>query len=131
MRKKEPDSIAVMTMPIDRILEHLSSLKENRESFVSEDGDDQVWRDDAKAIDAATAILSYTRDAGICDAEGLKDLIYDYDALAKQNREMHRRYETATRVIWRDGVWHCPRCNHRVAPRHSYCHWCGKKLGGC
>lgn len=35
------------------------------------------------------------------------------------------------KIIEADNVqWHCPECNHRVAPKHSFCHWCGKKLGG-
>lgn len=75
-------------------------------------------------------MISTLQDEGVNDVEDLKDLIFDYRLAVKQNRENHRKFETVAKAVARDGIWHCPECNHRVAPRHSFCHWCGKKLGG-
>ena len=39
-----------------------------------------------------------------------------------------RRSLLAQKPIRTSGVFLCPSCNHRVNPRHSYCHRCGQKL---
>ena len=59
-----------------------------------------------------------------------KDLIFDYHLAAKQQKEMHRKYEVPVRAVRKDGAFLCPECNHRVGLKHTHCHWCGKKLGG-
>lgn len=129
--RENTGSLGTQTMSIDRILEQLSSLKDNSASFTSDpDSDHQIWRDDIAAIEAATAMISALQDEGVCDLEALKDLIFDYNLANRQNKEMHRKFVVADKPIRKDGVFHCPECNHRVAPNHSHCHWCGKKLGG-
>lgn len=40
---------------------------------------------------------------------------------------MHRTNHPHT-MHYRASVWHCPDCNRRVSPNHSFCHRCGKKL---
>lgn len=131
MRDSEIGGIAAKSMSVDRILAQLSSLKDNSQSFASEPDDDhQIWQDDVTALEAAISIIAVLQDEGIGDAEAVKDLIFDYRLANKQNKEYHRKFDTAARAIPKDGAWHCPECNHRVQPRHSHCHWCGKKLGG-
>lgn len=128
--KERETSIAAMTMTTERILEQLSSLKDNSESFAKAEDADPIWQKDIEALEAAISMISTLEDEGVHDAEALKDLIFDYRLANKQNKEYHRKFDTAARATPKDGVWHCPECNHRVQPRHSHCHWCGKKLGG-
>lgn len=130
MKERENESIAALTMNTGRILEQLSSLKDNSASFASEKDADPIWQKDIQALEAAISIISTLEDEGVSDAEAVKDLIFDYDLAAKQNKEMHRKYEVPAKAIRRDGVFLCPECNHRVGLKHTYCHWCGKKLGG-
>lgn len=130
MREPEASgSIAAMTMSMERILEQLNSLHENSASFASEKDADPIWSEDCTALEAAIAMIRALRDEGVNDAEALKDLIFDYDLAVKQNKENHRKFEIAAKAFKMDGVYHCPECNHRVAPNHSFCHWCGKRLG--
>lgn len=124
------ESMDAMTMSMDRVLEQLSSLKDNSESFASDKNADPIWQNNMIALETAISMISTLQDEGVCDAEALKDLIFDYNLAAKQNKENHRKFEVPAKAIRKDDVWHCPECNHRVAPKHSFCHWCGKKLGG-
>lgn len=117
-------------MKIDDILYQLSSLKNNSTNFAKAPDAPGIWFDIIGALDAVIAILSALRFEGLSDAEEVKDLLHDYNAQARQYQEMHRKYETPVRAIHKDGVWHCPECYHRTTPKHSFCHWCGKKLGG-
>lgn len=128
--KKTDGGMTAMHMSMDDILSQLSSLKDNSADMASAPDADSIWSSDVDALEAAIGILSALQDEGITDTEAVKDLLHDYNAQAKQCREMHRKYETPTRAVRRDGVWHCPECNHRVQPKHTFCHWCGKKLGG-
>lgn len=116
-------------MSMDEILAQLSSLRENSESFAKDKDADDIWRADCIALEATISMLSILQDEGVNDREGLKDLIFDYRCASDQNKEYRRRYSIATRPVRKDGVWHCPECNHRIAPHHSNCHWCGKKIG--
>ena len=128
--KERETSIAAMTMTTERILEQLSSLKDNSESFAKAEDADPIWQKDIEALEAAISMISTLEDEGVHDAEALKDLIFDYHLAAKQNKELHRKFEVAAKTVRRDGAFHCPECNHRVGFKHSHCHWCGKKLGG-
>jgi len=108
---------------MDRILERLSKLRERTESH-PEDAEDGV------ALEAAISMMSALQDEGVNDAENLKDLIFDYGMAVKQNGAYYRKYIAPDRPVRKDGVYHCPDCNHRITPNHSHCHWCGKKIGG-
>lgn len=116
-------------MRIDEVLSQLSSLKDNSADMARREDADKIWQNDVYALEAAIAIISALQDEGISDAEGVKDLIFDYTLAAKQNKELHRKFEVPSKALKKDGVFHCPECNHRVSPYHSFCHWCGKKLG--
>lgn len=132
--RKEPapdPSMEVKFMPIDTILEQLSSIAEKALSSIEDDPDGAfIWQPEIDACEAATEILSVLQDEGINDPQRVRDLIYDYNALAKQYSKMHQRHEVAGKAFLIDGIWHCPDCKSRVFPRNSFCPWCGKKLGG-
>lgn len=106
-------------MSIDNVLARLSNLKYELPHGRAMD-----------ALETAIDIISALQDEGVNDAEALKDLIFDYKLAVKQNQQNHRKFETAAKAVKRDGVWHCPECNHRVQPKHTFCHRCGKRLGG-
>lgn len=116
-------------MNIEEILVQFSSLKENSQSFITEDSE-PIWKKDVEALEQATAILSALFDEGISDYETLKDAIFDQTLMRKEYQQMHLKHRKAAKPIRKDGVAHCPDCNKRVHPNHTYCHWCGKLLGG-
>lgn len=117
-------------MTTEQVLEQLSSLKDICEAYAEDTASDLSCLTDATALETAITMISALQDEGVNNAEELRDWIFDCNLAAKQNKELHRKFEVADKAISRDGVLHCPECNHRVAPKHSHCHWCGKKLGG-
>jgi rubrerythrin len=130
----EDSSLQARFMAVDDILQQLASMKDNAESFV-EDKDTEpyqanIWQQDIAACEAATAVLSALQDEGVEDADGVKDLIHEYRSLADQHKKMHQKFCVAKNPVRKDGLWHCPECNHRISYRHGFCHWCGKKIGG-
>ena len=78
---------------------------------------------------AAVSILFSISEEGAKTPADALDILHDYRIQAKQYRALHSKHEVAGKPVWRDGVWHCPNCNRRTTPNHSYCHCCGKKLG--
>lgn len=124
------DSLNNGTMPLDAIIAQISSIKNNSADIAKAADADPIWQVDVNACEAAIRILDALRDEGVVDADGARDLIHDYKGLAKQYRTIHAKFEVAGKPYLKDSVWHCPECNHRTTPRHSFCHWCGKKLGG-
>ncbi len=77
---------------------------------------------------AAINILFALSEEGARTAGDALDILYDYRLQAKQNAALRRKHVAAEKPTLKDGVWHCPDCNRRVAPNHSFCHRCGKKL---
>lgn len=77
---------------------------------------------------AATILLAITKEGAKTSGEAL-DVLHDYHLQAKQYKALHSKYEVAGKPFLKDGVWHCPSCNRRTTPNHSYCHCCGKRLG--
>lgn len=78
---------------------------------------------------AAVNILFALSEEGARTAEDAMDILHDYRLQAKQYKALQKKHLTAGKPFLKDGVWHCPDCNRRVAPNHSFCHRCGKKLG--
>lgn len=117
-------------MTIVEILEQLSRARSDAKALMAPRDGPEPTQQMVMACEAATDILAALQNEGIDDADGVQDLIYDYNKLADQYKALHARFEVASNPLRRDGVWHCPACNHRIAPRHSFCHWCGKKIGG-
>ena len=115
---------------MDFILYQLSSLKDSSAEFAAAPDSDSIWQDDVAALETAISIFSALQDEGCGSAEEIKDILHDYRKQAEELKALRQKYESAARPVYTDGVWHCPDCNHRIAPRHSYCHWCGKKIGG-
>ena len=62
-------------------------------------------------------------------AEELESTLQDYHDLAKQYSDLLTKHCYEEKPVRQNGVWLCPACNHRIQYNHSYCHWCGKKLG--
>lgn len=65
-------------MSIEKIIYQLSSIKQNAESFTTEDGDDEVWRADIAVCEELISILSEMQDAGICYAEQAHKMVADF-----------------------------------------------------
>ena len=83
----------------------------------------------AELTKAAVNILFTISEEGARTAEEALDILHDYRLQAKQYKALHSKHEVAGKPFLKDGVWHCPSCNRRTTPNHSYCHCCGKKLG--
>ncbi len=77
---------------------------------------------------AAVKILFALSEEGARTAEDALDILHDYRLQAKQDAALRRKHAVAGKPTLKDGVWHCPDCNGRCKPNHSFCHRCGKKL---
>lgn len=78
---------------------------------------------------AAVNILFALKDEGAQTAADALDILHDYRLQSKQYAALQKKHLTAGKPFLKDGVWHCPDCNGRCKPNHSFCHRCGKKLG--
>lgn len=78
---------------------------------------------------AAVNILFALSEEGAKTAEDALDILHDYRLQAKQNASLRSKHMVTGKPFLKDGAWHCPDCKRRVAPNHSFCHRCGKKLG--
>ena len=104
-------------MEIDSIMDHLAEIGSRCNAEAEK-----------TACTEAAGILFTLGESGVKTLEEATDLVYDYNALAKQYQVMHKRFGVAEHVVRKDGVWHCPSCNRRANQYHSYCHSCGQKL---
>ena len=119
-------------MDINAIISTLGSLRAYSADNLKADPESEnrdIWQQDVQACETAIGILAALTDEGISDLAGTMDMLQDYRALAKQCRVMHLKFEVAAHPTHKDGVWHCPACNSRVATNHTHCHRCGKMLG--
>jgi len=85
--------------------------------------------DAAELTKAAVNILFALSEEGARTVEDAIDILHDYQFQARQYATLQKKHLTVGKTFLKDGVWHCPDCNRRVAPNHSFCHRCGKKLG--
>lgn len=92
-------------------------------------GEDGSNSESSVACKAAINILFAISEAGAKTKDEAMDLLYDYKGLSKQYAALYKRHSIETHPKHKDGVWHCPDCNRRVQPHHSFCHRCGKRLG--
>lgn len=74
-------------------------------------------------------ILFALSEEGAKTVEDAMDILHDCRLQAKENASLHSKHAVAGKPFLKNGVCHCPDCNRRVAPNHSFCHRCGKKLG--
>lgn len=77
---------------------------------------------------AAVNILFALKEEGAQTTADALDILHDYQLQSKQYAALQKKHLTAGKPFLKDGVWHCPDCNRRVSPNHSFCHRCGKKL---
>ena len=66
------------------------------------------------------------------NAEALEealDILQDYEKQARQAKKDAKHFHTETKPRRENGGWLCPKCKRKVRHNHSYCYWCGKKLG--
>lgn len=78
---------------------------------------------------AAVNILFALSEEGAQTAEDALGILHDYRLQGKQYADLQKKHMVAGKPFLKDGVWHCPDCNGRCKPNHSFCHRCGKKLG--
>ena len=65
---------------------------------------------------AAVDILFALSEEGAKTVEDAMDILHDYRLQAKENASLHNKHAVAGKPSLKDGVWHCPDCNRRVAP---------------
>ena len=128
-KHKAPAKATSKGMSIDAILEWLSDLKDVAIFLKTPRDDPDVMESRIAACESATDILTALQDEGIKDAEQVRDLIHDYNALAEQYRAMHQRYEEPEPIRRLGTACLCPDCKHTVRPDNPYCWYCGKRLG--
>ena len=117
-RHKAPAEPPSKGMSIDAILEGLDLLED--------------WRENISFCKATMDILTVLQDEGIKDPEQVRDLIHDYNALAKQYQGLHQKYEEPAPVIrlgsGARAACLCPECHNQSRPGNAYCWNCGKRL---
>ncbi len=132
--EKLPNTTAVMN--IDEILSQLSSIADNSRSFIrakKEDADDEeynaIWKADVKACNEAGSILFALQNEGINDPEQVRDLITDYNSLAKQYQMLYAKFELKAKPEQFGDKYICPDCKRIVRGYHDcYCWFCGRRL---
>lgn len=119
-------------MGMDSILAQLASLADNSRSSIMGKPEDEefdaIWKANIEALEQTTAILSALQDEGIRDPEQVHDLIADYNALADERRELHRKYEHPNPAISVGGQDFCPECRNPIRYQSRHCPRCGKRL---
>ena len=129
-RHKAPAEPPSEGMSIDAILERLADLKDVALFLQKPRDDPDITESRVTACEAATDILTALQDEGIKDAEQVRDLIHDYNALAEQYRAMHQRYEEPEPIRRLGNTFICPACNRQIRQLYAaHCWSCGKRLG--
>ena len=82
------------------------------------------------ACNAATEIIKKLCEENCFSVAEAISYIAQSKKLLQDWGNLHAKYEVPSQPVKKDGVWHCPDCNHRVNPHHSHCHWCGTRLLG-
>ena len=130
MKKQSKRKAPAKGMGIDTILENLADLKDIAASLQTPRDDPEPTQSRVAACEAATDILTALQDEGIKDAEQVRDLIHDYNALAEQYRAMHQRYEEPEPIRRLGNTFICPACNRQIRQLYAaHCWSCGKRLG--
>ena len=124
-------TLAEMAVQRDR---QIDSIKDNSASFLPSEGkqdpDKKIWQDDVDACNAATEIIKKLCEENCFSVAEAISYIAQSKKLLQDWSNLHAKYEVPSQPVKKDGVWHCPDCNHRVNPHHSHCHWCGTRLLG-
>lgn len=94
-----------------KIIDALDNLKDHCRSMARDKDNDEIWQQDVCALNEAM------------------DIISDYEKVVADFNRMIKHYETMDKPIKQGGVWVCPTCGRRIQYNHSYCHYCGKRVG--
>lgn len=62
-------------------------------------------------------------------AKQLNSVLHDYFTVARHYGALVKKHCYEAKPIHKSGVWVCPACGKKIPYHHSYCHWCGKKVG--
>lgn len=121
-------------MSLSSLLCQIDSIKDNSASFLpgegKQDPDKKIWQDDVDACNAATEIIKKLCEENCFSVAEAISYIAQSKKLLQDWGSLHAKYEVPSQPVKKDGVWHCPDCNHRVNPHHSHCHLCGTRLLG-
>lgn len=129
-RHKAPAEPPSKGMSIDAIMEQLSDLKDIAASLQTPRDGPEPTASRVAACEAATDILNALQDEGIKDHEQVRDLIHDYNALAKQYQSLHQKYEEPAEAVRLGITFVCPDCHRQITGRYPHhCGNCGKRLG--
>lgn len=129
--KRPPEPPPSKGMTIDAILAQLASMKDNAKSSIGGVGPegDAIWQTDVDACEAAAAILSALQDEGLNDPEQVRDMIYDYRALAEQYQTMRQHYIEPAKPERLGAAYICPNCKKQLRQTNAgHCWACGKRL---
>lgn len=99
------------TKEYKKIIAALDNLKDHCKSMARDKDSDEIWQQDVQALQEAM------------------DIISDYEKAVADSSRMTQHYEMMVKPARRSGVWCCPNCGKRVTYKHSFCHWCGKRVG--
>ena len=93
------------------LIKKIDNLKDHCENMARDKDAEEVWKQDVEALQEAM------------------DIVSDYEKVTVNEARMSQHYETREKPIHKSGVWVCPACGKKIPYHHSYCHWCGKKVG--
>lgn len=129
-KRKAPAEPPSKGMSLDAIMEQLSDLKDIAASLQTPRDGPEPTASRVAACEAATGILNALQDEGIKDPEQVRDLIHDYNALAKQYQGLHQKYEEPAAAERLGTAFICPDCHRQITGRYPYhCGYCGRKFG--
>ena len=129
-KKPSPAAASSKGMSIDTILENLADLKDVALFLQKPRDDPDITESRVAACEAATDILTALQDEGIKDPEQVRDLVHDYNALAKHYQSLHQKYEEPAEAVRLGITFVCPDCHRQITGRYPHhCGNCGKRLG--
>ena len=105
-------------MSLSSLLCQIDSIKDNSASFLpgegKQDPDKKIWQDDVDACNAATEIIKKLCEENCFSVDEAISYITQSKKLLQDWGNLHAKYEVPSQPVKKDGVWHCPVCNHRV-----------------
>lgn len=108
-------------MSLSSLLCQIDSIKDNSASFLpgegKQDPDKKIWQDDVDACNAATEIIKKLCEENCFSVDEAISYIAQSKKLLQDWGNLHAKYEVPSQPVKKDGVWHCPDCNHRVNPQ--------------
>ena len=108
-------------MSLSSLLCQIDSIKDNSASFLpgegkKQDPDKKIWQDDVDACNAATEIIKKLCEENCFSVAEAISYIAQSKKLLQDWGNLHAKYEVPSQPVKKDGVWHCPDCNHQGEP---------------